>query len=318
MHSFKPQDKPLREVFSYMLHAISPRPIALVGTVNKNGKHNIAPFSFFNGFGSNPPTVGFSAATSARTKKRKDTYENIMQTKECTIQVVTYSIAGQTNLTSIENTETDEFIISGLTPIESDLIKAPRVKESPIQMECKLIDMVHLGEGGGAGNLALCEIIKFHIDETILENGKVNPYKLDVVGRNGGPYYTRANGDALFEINRPVSTQIIGYQGLPKLLLKSKILSGNDLSELANCDQLPSKHQAHSFIENHPQEIDASTNFIETWDLLLSEKSHHKLLSMLLNQISNPLEQPRHLEEIIKIAISNKDLNFARLLTALY
>lgn len=205
MRHIDPSEKELREVHSLMLAGIGPRPIALVATVSNDGIRNLAPFSFFNAFGANPPTLAFSPARRGRDGSTKDTYHNLMDTGECTVQVVTYSIVEQVNIASTEvGPEVDEFVLSGLTPVDSDLVRAPRVKESPFQMECKLQQMIPLGEGPGSGNLAICEIVRFHVEESLfLEDGKLDINALDAVGRNGYNYYTRASGSALFTLDKP-------------------------------------------------------------------------------------------------------------------
>src|SRR3989344_4144957 len=177
---------------------VEPRPIALVSTVSKDGSRNLAPFSFFNAFGSNPPTVVFSPARKTRDGTLKDTYNNLIETKECVIQAVTYTMVEKVNVTSAEFPPTvDEFTQSGLTPIDSHVVKPPRVKESPFQMECILKQMVPLGEKPGSGNLAICEVVMFHIAKSVYKNGIIHPELLDLVARCGGHFYSRAKGDSL-------------------------------------------------------------------------------------------------------------------------
>jgi flavin reductase (DIM6/NTAB) family NADH-FMN oxidoreductase RutF len=205
MRSIDPKGRPIKEVHGYLIGGICPRPIALVGTVAEDGTPNLAPFSFFNAFGANPPIVAFSAARSGRTGKCKDTYNNLVATKECTIQLVPYAMVDQVNLASTElPPEVDEYDFSGLTPVPSEDIRPFRVAESPFQMECKLQQMVCLGDQPASGNLAICEVIRFHIAEELFgDDGTIDPRKLDFVGRNGKNIYTRASGDALFEVDKP-------------------------------------------------------------------------------------------------------------------
>ena len=194
-----------QETLALLTSGVAPRPIALVSTISKKGVLNLAPFSFFNAFGSNPPVVVFSPARRGRNGTTKDTYNNLVETKECVVQVVTHKIVEKVNMTSAEfPPEVDEFKESGLTPIASEIVKPPRVKESPFQMECRLLNMLSIGTGKGSGNLAICEVLLFHIDEVLYENGKIHPNKIDLVGRNGGDFYTRAQGSALFELPKPV------------------------------------------------------------------------------------------------------------------
>lgn len=204
MHSVLAQDLSQKEKYFLMIGAIIPRPIAFVSTISKNGIYNLAPFSFFNAFGTNPPIVIFSPSpTGDSARPQKDTYINLMDTKECVVQIVSHEFAEQMFKTAEAIPyEEDEFQLSGLSPIPSDLVKAPRVKESHFQMECKLLEMKTIGEGAGAANLAICEVIKFHIDENIFREGsqsRIDPEKLHAIGRLGEHYYTKAFGD-VFEL----------------------------------------------------------------------------------------------------------------------
>jgi flavin reductase (DIM6/NTAB) family NADH-FMN oxidoreductase RutF len=204
MKRINPSDLNPHEILALLIGGVSPRPIALVSTLSKDGIPNLAPFSFFNAFGSNPPTVAFSPARRGRDGTTKDTYENLMATKECVVQIVTFDMVNKVNISSKEfPPEVDEFIESGLTPIPSEIVKAARVKESPYQMECTLTQMVTLGDKPGSGNLAICEVKLFHVNEDLFENGIIQPDKLDSVARNGGNFYTRASGDAIFELEKP-------------------------------------------------------------------------------------------------------------------
>ncbi len=194
-----------QETLSLLTSGVAPRPIALVSTISKDGTVNLAPFSFFNAFGSNPPVIVFSPARRGRDDTTKDTYNSIVDTKECVVQVVTHKIVKKMNITSAEfSPEIDEFKEASFTPLKSHIVKPPRVKESPFQMECRLVHMIPVGEGKGSANLAICEVLLFHIEEALFENGKIHPDKLDLVGRNGGDFYTRAHGSALFELPKPV------------------------------------------------------------------------------------------------------------------
>lgn len=210
MRTIDPKTTPQRDVFQMLIGGVSPRPIALVATLSAEGVRNLAPFSFFNAFGGNPPMIAFSAARSAKTGLFKDTYHNLVATKECTVQAVTHAMVEKVNLASaMVPPDVDEFELSGLSAVDSELISAPRVAESPFQMECVLKEMIHLGDGGGSGNLAICEVLRFHVSEEVLdESGKIDPRKLDLVGRNGGNFYTRAAGDALFELAGPTEEQV--------------------------------------------------------------------------------------------------------------
>lgn len=202
MHSVLASDLSPKERYFYLIGGIGPRPIAFVSTISSDGVYNLAPFSFFNAFSSNPPVIIFSPARSSNPDKPyKDTYTNLVETGECVVQMVSYEMKDKMKLCAQEIDE-DEFKVSGLTPIASDLVKAPRVKESPFQMECKLMEMKNLGNEPGSGNLAICEVLKFHVDPEVFKPGteRIDPQKIDLIGRNGEYYYTRASGDAIFEL----------------------------------------------------------------------------------------------------------------------
>lgn len=205
MQSVLASDLSPKEKYFYLIGGIGPRPIAFVSTLSKEGINNLAPFSFFNAFSSNPPVVIFSPARTANPDKPfKDTYTNLVETQECVVQMVNYVMREKMKLTAQElDASIDEFQVSGLTPIASDIVKAPRVKESPFQMECKLLEMKQLGDQPGAGNLAICEVLKFHVDPAVFKPGteRIDPQLIDLIGRNGEYYYTRASGDAIFEMS---------------------------------------------------------------------------------------------------------------------
>lgn len=203
MHSVLASELTPKERYFYLIGGIGPRPIAFVSTRSQEGENNLAPFSFFNAFSSNPPVVIFSPARTANPDKPyKDTYTNLVETGECVIQMVSYDMREKMKLAAQDlEAAIDEFEVSGLTPIDSDLVKPPCVKESPFQMECKLMEMKNLGDQPGSGNLAICEVLKFHVDPDVLnEKNRVDPSKIDLIGRNGEYYYTRASGDAIFEL----------------------------------------------------------------------------------------------------------------------
>ncbi|MBC8047111.1 MAG: flavin reductase family protein [Fimbriimonadaceae bacterium] len=243
-----PSETPLPKMHQYILGAVSPRPIAFASTMDKNGNPNLAPFSFFNAFGSNPPVVIFSPARSGRDNTTKHTLDNIEDTKEVVINIVNYNMVQQMSLTSSPYTKgVNEFIKSGLTPIESELVKPFRVKESFVQFECKLLDIVYTGDKGGAGNIIICEIILMHIDEKILdENGKIDPYKMDHVARMGGDYYTKVIPESIFILPQPKTECGIGVDVLPASIRNSKILTGNNLGQLGSFLAFPTKEEIDS------------------------------------------------------------------------
>ncbi len=235
---FVAQRLDIKSVYHLLISGISPRPIALVGSIDKKGSSNLAPYSFFNAFGANPPIIGFSPALSGRTGLPKDTLLNIKETKEFTVSIVNSSIVEQISLSSCEfDKDTDEFIKSGLTKIKSKKIKPYGVLESNFIMECKLYDIIELGNKPASGNLILGEVINFHVAESILnDNNQIDPYKLDPIARNGGSWYTETK-KGLFELKKPKNIGI-GFDQLPSYILKTD-LTGNDLAKLASIEKIP-------------------------------------------------------------------------------
>jgi flavin reductase (DIM6/NTAB) family NADH-FMN oxidoreductase RutF len=229
------------EAQNYLQHAIGPRPICFASTIDINGNVNLSPFSFFNLFSINPAVVVFSPSRRARDNTTKHTLQNILEVPEVSINIVSYDMVQQTSLASCEYPKgTDEFLKTGFTPEPSLLIKPPRVKDSPIQMECKVLEVKPLGTEGGAGNLVIAEILLMHINENILnEAGNIDQKKLDVVARLGGNWYTRANASIIFEIEKPNTQLGIGIDELPDNIRNSTILSGNNLGQLANVSEMP-------------------------------------------------------------------------------
>ncbi len=226
---------------NYLQHAIAPRPICFASTVDKEGNVNLSPFSFFNLFSTNPAVVVFSPSRRARDNTTKHTLENILVVPEVVVNIVSYDILQQVSLASCEYPKNaDEFIKAGFTKEPSLLIKPPRVKESPIQLECKVLEIKPLGNKGGAGNLVIAQVLMMHINENVLnESGSIDQTKLDLAARLGGNWYTRANASTIFEIEKP-NTQIgIGVDSLPENIRNSKILTGNNLGQLANVSELP-------------------------------------------------------------------------------
>ena len=252
MLEINPKDLSTKDLHGYLLSSVGPRPIALVSTIDNEGRPNLSPFSFFNVFSANPPIAIFSPARRVRNNTTKHTLQNAASTKEVVINIVSYPIVEQTSLSSTEYKEgVNEFIKSGLTPLESIQVKPYRVKESPVQMECLVKDIISLGEEGGAGNLVVCEIVKMHISENILnEHHQIDPNKIDLVGRMGANWYCRASNTSLFEVQKPNSKIGIGYDQLPQHIRNSNILSGNDLAKLANIESLPSMEDVAKFKEN--------------------------------------------------------------------
>lgn len=251
MTSFEPKELSTGKLHSYLLSAVAPRPIAFASTMDKNGNPNLSPFSFFNVFSANPPIMIFSPARRVRNNTTKHTLENVLETKEVVINMVNFDIVHQMSLSSTEYPEkVNEFKKSGLQMLESDLVKPFRVAESPVQFECKVNKVVALGEEGGAGNLVICEVVKMHIDDEVLNaEGHIIQEKLDLVARAGGSYYSRAKS-GFFEIPKPLSTLGIGVDSFPDHVKNSMILTGNDLGMLGNVEKLPTQESVQEFVDS--------------------------------------------------------------------
>ena len=252
MKSFSPKDIPTPELQGYLQGAIAPRPIAFASTMDELGRPNLSPFSFFNVFSANPPILVFSPARRVRGNTTKHTLENAMATKEVVINVVNYDIVQQMSLSSTEYAQgVDEFIKSGLTPIASDMVKPFRVAESPVQFECKVNEIIHLGTEGGAGNLIICEVVRIHVNQAVLdENGVIDQYKIDLVSRLGGNWYSRSN-QGLFEVPKPLITLGVGVDAIPDYIKKSDDFTGNDLGMLGNIEALPTEEEIAIFVQEN-------------------------------------------------------------------
>lgn len=233
--SYDPKNLTLPEVHGFLLTSVAPRPIALASTVDKDGNVNLAPFSNFNAFSTNPPILVFSASISGRTLETKDTYKNLKEHPEVVINIVEYDMVYQISYASSEFPRgVNEFVKSNFTELASDLITPPRVAESPVQFECKVNQIIELGDKGGSGNLFICEVIKIHINERVLDqNGKIDPLKINQVGRCGGAYYIQMDPSRMFEIAQPQANIGIGIDILSNEIKHSKVLTGNNLGQLA-------------------------------------------------------------------------------------
>ncbi|GHB35253.1 flavin reductase family protein [Mongoliitalea lutea] len=242
MKTINPKEISTQELHGYLLGAISPRPIAFVSTIDKDGQVNLSPYSFFNIFGSNPPILIFSPARRVRDNTTKHSLENVLEVPEVVINIVDYAMVEQMSLASTEYEKgVNEFVKAGLTEAQSTMVKPPRVKESPAAFECKVLQVIPTGEEGGAGNLVICEVVLAHFQDHIFdEKGKIDPFKIDTVARMGGDWYCRANGDALFEIEKPVRNKGIGVDAIPAHIRLSVVLTGNHLGKLGNVETLPS------------------------------------------------------------------------------
>lgn len=252
MISISPEGASTAQFQSYLQGAIGPRPIAFASTIDGNGVSNLSPFSFFNVFSANPPILIFSPSRRVRDNTVKHTLLNMKAVPEVVINVVNYDIVQQSSLSSTEYPEgVDEFIKSGLTPLKSDLIRPFRVAQSPVQFECRVNEIISLGDGGGAGNLAICEVLRIHVSEDILdEKGHIDPVKIDLVSRMGGNWYSRAN-QGLFEVAKPLSTMGMGVDKIPAFIRESRIFNGNDLGKLGNTEALPTTDEIAIFVKDN-------------------------------------------------------------------
>lgn len=251
MKTYTPSEMETPQLHGLLLSAIAPRPIAFVSTVDADGNPNLAPFSFFNVFSANPPVAIFSPARRVRGNTTKHTLDNVEATKECVINVVNYDILHQMNLASCEYEDgVNEFEKAGLTAIESESVKPFRVKEAPVQFECKVREIIHLGEEGGAGNLVVSEVVKMHFHDVVFgEDGNPDPQKLDLVSRMGQNWYCRAHGEAVFEVPKPGRIVGMGVDAIPENIRNSSILTGNDLGLLGMSPELPPKEAVSKYYQ---------------------------------------------------------------------
>jgi len=249
MKSINPKEIEIPKLHRYLLGSVGPRPIAFASTIDSKGNINLAPFSFFNVFSANPPIMIFSPARSGRTNESKDTYNNVKEVPEVVINVVTHEMVHQMSLASSPyDSDVSEFEKAGFTSLASDMITPPRVKESPVQFECKVNEVIELGDQGGAGNLIICEVLRIHLKESLLDqNEMIDQHKIDLVSRMGGNWYCRADKNSMFEIQKPITTCGIGFDALPTDIRNSSILSGNDLGQLAGIEQLPNETDVNEY-----------------------------------------------------------------------
>lgn len=249
MISISPQDLSTAKLHGYLLGAVSPRPVAFASTIDKEGNVNLSPFSFFNVFSANPPILIFSPARRGRDNTTKHSYENVLEIPEVVINIVSFEMVQQASLASTEYAKgVNEFEKAGFTELASDIVKPPRVAEAPVQLECKVNEVISLGKEGGAGNLVICEVVKLHIRKDILdENGVIDPYKIDTIARLGGNWYSRAK-EGLFQVAKPLTTLGVGVDTLPEEIRKSKVLTGNDLGMLGNVESFPNSEEINTFI----------------------------------------------------------------------
>lgn len=269
---------PVPKLHGLLLGAVAPRPICFASTIDVEGNVNLSPFSFFNIFGSNPPTLIFSPARRGRDNTTKHTLENVKEMPEVVVNIVNYTMVQQMSLASTEYPKgVNEFLKAGFTMEPAKKVKPPRVKESPVQLECIVKNVIETGNEGGAGNLVIAEIVALHIQEHVLdEKGNIDPYKIDQVARLGADWYTRAN-KGLFEVEKPLHSLGIGVDRLPKTVFQSTLLTGNDLGRLGNLPSLPNEEQ----IKNALMLIEAE--MLKTETKFTSAAQYHAFAKHLIN-----------------------------------
>lgn len=252
MAIINPKEIPTKDFHQFLLGSVAPRPIAFVSTIDEDGNANLAPYSFFNAFSSNPPILVFSSNRRVVDNTTKDTLANVIATKEVVISVVNHAIVRQMAVASVQfDSDVSEFEKAGLTPIPAKDVKPFLVKESPVNMECKVREVQTLGEHGGAGHLIICEVVKMHIDDSVIdERGRIDPHKIDLMGRMGRAYYVRASGSAIQTIVQSVTDITIGYDSLPESIRQSKVLSGNNIGQLSGLKEAPAKEQVLALKES--------------------------------------------------------------------
>jgi len=270
------------ELHGYLLGAVLPRPIAFASTVDKAGGVNLSPFSFFNVFSANPPILIFSPSRRGRDNTTKHTLENVLEHPEAVVSIVSYQMVQQMSLSSTEYQRgVNEFMKAGFTEGASDRVKPPRVLEAPVSFECKVQEVKSLGEEGGAGQLVICKVLLIHLNEEILdENGKIDPNKLNAVGRMGGDWYVKAFGNAIFEVAKPLKTMGIGVDRIPDRIKTSTVLTGNHLGMLGNVEKLPSQEDVQGFASE--PEVRAILDSFDDEENIQLEL--HKLAADLLNE----------------------------------
>lgn len=271
MKTINPKDISPVQLQTVMQTAISPRPIALASTIDKDGNPNLSPFSFFNMFSTVPPVLIFSPARRVRDNTTKHTLENVLEVPEVVIGTVNFPIVQQISLASTEyGDDVNEFVKAGLTMKEADLVQPKLIEESPVNFECKVLEVKPLGNEGGAGNLVICEVQKIHVREEYCdENGNLDQTNLDMVARLGSNWYSISNQESLFDVPKPLVTKGIGFDELPENIRYSKIFTGNDLGMLANVEELPGvDFYAEEHIHQEAQKLLLENRISEAWQLL--------------------------------------------------
>ncbi len=276
--SLDPKELPTPKLQAYMQGVIAPRPIALASSIDRDGNINLSPFSFFNMVSTRPPILVFSPSRRVRDNTTKHTLENVREVPEVVINIVTYEMVEQVSLASCDYPkDVNEFVKSGLTALSADVVKPPRVKESPASFECKVNQIISLGDEGGAGNLVICEVLRIHIKEDILDTvTTIDPRKLDAVARMGADFYCRAQGESIFTVPKPNQKLGIGFDHLPESILHSKVLTGNDLARLANVEKIPDGQNASPSTDDtihlEAKQLLANGQVEAAWKILLQSK----------------------------------------------
>ena len=285
-----PGSIPTAKLHQYLLGSVAPRPIAFVSTKDRNGHSNLAPYSFFNAYSSNPPVLVFSSNRRVLDNTTKDTLHNIADTKECVVSVVNHAIVRQMMLCSVDfDHSVNEFEASNLHEDPAVNVAPSLIRESPVNMECRVRDIIHLGEEGGAGHLIICDVLCMHIDESVLdEEGNIDPHKIDLMGRMGKAYYVRASGSAVLSMPQSQSLPIIGYEGLPEFIKQSKLLTANDIATLCGLKKMPDLSEIANFLVQNQQYSESTWNdlqkvFEEAQRLIQTGKSQDSLM-LLLNK----------------------------------
>lgn len=237
----------LQNILQYV---IAPRPICFASTINSKGEVNLSPFSYFNIFSVQPPICIFSPSRRLRDNTTKHTLDNVLEVQECVINIVSYEMVGQTSLASCEYPQgVNEFAKAGFTMLPSENVKPPRVAESPVQLECRINQIIPLGEKAGSGNLVLAEIVKIHLSEKIVDaKGGIDQLALDLVARLGGNWYARINKDSLFQLEKPNEKIGIGFDQLPSVIRSAVWLTQNEKAKLANLHDPPTKDESFALL----------------------------------------------------------------------
>jgi flavin reductase (DIM6/NTAB) family NADH-FMN oxidoreductase RutF len=285
MLTINPNEVSIPVLHGFLQGAIAPRPIAFASTIDKDGNVNLSPFSFFNVFGTNPPTLIFSPNRRVRNGTQKHTLENVLEHDEVVINMVDFAMVEQMSLASCEYEKgINEFVKGGFTEVASVMVKPPRVLESKAVFECKVRQVIQMSQEGGSPNLVICEVILAHFSEEILdENGKIDQTKTDWVARLGGDWYCRASGNALFEVPKPSIHKGIGVDSIPDFIKNDSSFSGNDLGRLGNIEMLPTDEEINIFIKENPSE-----NFKELAKSLLKKGLVKEALMALLAKRPQP------------------------------